>query len=82
MVKVICKNLSPLNCKGWKKPDTVFIILHDQDSNDCEKLKKELQELCEPYSQRKYYICIAPRIRSLVFWRLGHRKSIPYCCKP
>ena len=64
----------PIKLKGWKKPDTVFIILHDQDSNDCEKLKKKLQELCEPYSQRKYYICIA--CQELEAWYFGDWDAI------
>ena len=31
---------------AWMEPDVSFVILHDQDSNDCMALKKKLTELC------------------------------------
>ena len=37
----------PIKLKAWNGPDTLFVILHDQDSHpDCVKLKNDLRELC------------------------------------
>ena len=32
----------PTKLKGWNLPDTKFVIVHDQDDQDCKKLKTEL----------------------------------------
>lgn len=29
--------------RGWQQPNTAFIVLQDQDSSDCTKVKKKLQ---------------------------------------
>lgn len=33
-----------LKLRGWKIPDTYFIVMRDQDSGDCLKIKQNLQE--------------------------------------
>lgn len=30
--------------RGWRMPDTIFLIMRDQDSGDCREIKKGLQE--------------------------------------
>jgi len=37
----------PVKLRAWKNPDDKFIIVHDQDSNDCYLLKTELHSLCK-----------------------------------
>ena len=37
----------PRKLRGWQNSDDKFIIVHDQDSRDCIKLKAELLNLCE-----------------------------------
>ena len=37
----------PVKLKAWQKSDDKFIIVHDQDSNDCKQLKTELLSLCK-----------------------------------
>ena len=32
----------PHKLKAWNIPDTKFVIVQDQDSNDCRKLKQKL----------------------------------------
>lgn len=32
--------------KGWQKPDSVFVVLRDQDAGDCREIKRRLNELC------------------------------------
>lgn len=36
----------PKKLQGWNTPDTKFVIVQDQDSNDCRTLKQELMSLC------------------------------------
>ena len=37
----------PRKLRGWKEPDEVrFVILHDQDTQDCIQLKNHLLSLC------------------------------------
>jgi len=47
----------------------IFIILHDQDSNDCIKLKNELTRLFK--SERKFSYLIRIVCRELESWYLG-----------
>jgi hypothetical protein len=36
----------PMRMKGWLRPNTRFIVMRDQDSDDCMVVKKRLQMLC------------------------------------
>ena len=42
----------PIKLRGWNEPDTAFVVLHDQDSNDCRQLKNELTALCSGFGKR------------------------------
>ncbi|MCX6584445.1 MAG: DUF4276 family protein [Candidatus Aminicenantes bacterium] len=52
----------------------MLIILHDQDSNDCIRLKKELTELCKKHGQCPFFIRIV--CRELESWFLGDMDAI------
>ena len=56
----------PRKLAAWKTPDTRFIVLHDQDSNDCQELKKRLQNLC---SERDKEVLVRIACRELEAWR-------------
>jgi Domain of unknown function (DUF4276) len=43
---------------SWHKPNSFFIVLQDQDSNDCKILKQKLDQLCKQ-SGKSYSIRIA-----------------------
>lgn len=58
----------PVKLKGWTRPDTKFVIVQDQDSNDCRVLKRKLLELCSPY-HRDVLIRIA--CHELEAWYFG-----------
>jgi len=32
--------------KGWRQPESTFVVMRDQDSGDCVAIKKKLIELC------------------------------------
>ncbi len=62
--------------------DTKFVIVHDQDSNDCKKLKAELLQLCEISEKSKIIIRII--CHELESWFLGDLTAIEkaYNLKP
>jgi hypothetical protein len=37
----------PKLLKAWRYPDSQFIVVHDQDSWDCIRLKQNLQAICD-----------------------------------
>ena len=41
----------PKKLKAWNVPNSKFVIVHDQDSNDCKKLKNKIEKLCQPYNK-------------------------------
>ena len=49
----------PNKLQGWNMPDTKFVIVQDQDSNDCRQLKRQLEDICMPYSNKEILIRIA-----------------------
>jgi Domain of unknown function (DUF4276) len=48
--------------------ETKIIILHDQDNNDCRKLKKEIQELCNLNGNCPVLIRIVCRELEAWYW--------------
>ena len=36
----------PRKLGKWQKPDSLFLVMRDQDSADCQKVKKKLVEIC------------------------------------
>lgn len=66
----------PNKMKGFRSfPGKVlFVILHDQDSNDCLELKKELTRLCQVPGGPRTLIRIV--CRELESWYLGDMDAI------
>lgn len=70
------KKSIPIKMKAYTKygyPVKVFII-HDQDSNDCIKLKNELNELCKTGINIPFVIRIV--CRELENWYLGDLQAV------
>ena len=42
----------PIKLRAWNEPDVAFVVVHDQDSNDCRKLKQDLIDLCTGCGKR------------------------------
>ena len=57
----------PRKLRAWNEPDVAFVIVHDQDSNDCVELKRELQGICA-MSGRQVLIRIACRELEAWYW--------------
>ncbi|EGJ29996.1 MULTISPECIES: DUF4276 family protein [Moorena] len=64
-------------------PDTRFIIVHDQDSHDCKKLKSELLEICQTAGKSKN-VMIRIICHELESWFLGDLAAVEkaYRMKP
>ncbi|MBU1239203.1 DUF4276 family protein [Myxococcota bacterium] len=60
--------------RGWRVPDTCFVVLRDQDSGDCSVIKKRLQELCGEAKRPGALIRIA--CRELESWYLGDLAAV------
>lgn len=60
--------------RGWRAPDTRFVVLHDQDSSDCRSLKAELQAICLDAGRPDTLIRIA--CRELESFYLGDLEAV------
>ena len=63
----------PHKLKAWRQPDTKFVIVQDQDSADCIKLKQDLLELAKP-SGREVLVRIA--CKELESWYFGDLSAV------
>lgn len=63
----------PNKLKAWRQPDVKFVIVQDQDSNDCKNLKKSLEDLSSS-SGREVLIRIA--CHELEAWYFGDLKAV------
>lgn len=63
----------PRKLAAWNTPDTKFVVLQDQDSNDCRQLKQDIQEICSG-SNKEVLIRIA--CRELEAWYFGDLKAV------
>jgi hypothetical protein len=59
----------PRKIRAWGVPGTRFIVLIDQDSNDCKKLKRDLLRLCAEAGNKGALVRIV--CRALESWVLG-----------
>ena len=67
------KRSIPKKLQAWPFPNDKFIIVHDQDSNDCKTLKDELISLCRD-SKNEYLIRIA--CTELESWYFGDLSAV------
>jgi len=52
------KNLNR-KLRGWLTPNSVFVILRDQDAGDCRKIKRRLMDLCKAAPEKPILVRIA-----------------------
>lgn len=71
--KTDLKKSIPKKLKGWMEPEAKFVIVHDQDSNDCKVLKAELKELCEKYDRT---VLIRIPCHELEAWYFGDLNAV------
>lgn len=63
----------PRKLRAWQSP-AQFIILHDQDSNNCRALKKELENICAESGRDNTVVRIA--CRELEAWYFGDLEAL------
>jgi hypothetical protein len=54
------KNLKQ-KLRGWLLPDSVFVVMRDQDSGDCKAVKIKLTELCRQSGRKDVLVRVACR---------------------
>lgn len=54
------KNLK-LKLRGWKLPESVFVVMRDQDSGNCKTIKTKLVGLCNESGKERVLVRIACR---------------------
>lgn len=64
----------PRKLRAWQNPEARFVILHDQDSHDCKKLKQKLQKICAESGKPNTLIRIV--CRELESWFLGDLRAV------
>ncbi|WP_289021050.1 DUF4276 family protein [Desulfobacter postgatei] len=52
------KNLN-IKLRAWKLPNCSFVVMRDQDSGDCKKIKENLANICEQAGKKGVLIRIA-----------------------
>ncbi|MEM9213011.1 MAG: DUF4276 family protein [Cyanobacteria bacterium P01_F01_bin.150] len=59
----------PTKLRAWQNPQSKFIILRDQDSGDCLKIKEKILNICRNENKNDAVVRIA--CRELESWSLG-----------
>ncbi len=64
----------PRKLRAWRNPGDRFVVLRDQDSADCRKVKERLQTLCRQSGREDTLIRIP--CRELEAWFLGDLAAV------
>lgn len=64
----------PIKLKGWRAPNTHFIVLRDQDSGDCKAIKEALQGICTRAGKPRTLVRIV--CRELESWYFGDLEAV------
>ena len=62
--------------RGWRAPNTAFVILQDQDREDCRKAKERLAEICRKPGARPKKATVRIVCRQLENWYLGDLAAV------
>lgn len=60
--------------RGWRIPDSVFVVMRDQDSGDCKAIKAKLTDLCREAGREGVMVRIA--CRELESFYLGDLSAV------
>lgn len=64
----------PRRIRGWLAPNSVFVVLRDQDSGDCRVIKERLHTLCREAGKPDAVVRIA--CRTLESWFVGDWEAV------
>ncbi len=68
------KNI-PAKLRGWRLPDSRFVIIRDQDSGDCLSIKAKLKALCEESGKGNISL-VRIACKELESWHLGNLSAV------
>ena len=60
--------------RGYRVPETLFVVMRDQDSGDCKEIKQKLSELCRKAGKPDTLVRIA--CRELESWFLADLAAV------
>ena len=60
--------------RGWQVPNSMIVVLRDQDAGDCEKIKSKLAATCQKAGRPESLVRIA--CRELESWYLGDLAAV------
>lgn len=63
----------PIKLKGWSVPDTKFVVVRDQDEDDCVRVKERLIELSSGYGRD---VLVRIVCHELEAWYFGDLKAV------
>jgi len=64
----------PIKLRGWRTPDTRFVILRDQDNRNCHDVKRGLKSICKVANRPDVLVRIA--CRELKSWYFGDLAAV------
>lgn len=64
----------PRKLRAWRAPDARFVVIRDQDSADCQDVKRRLVELCHQGGKPETLVRVA--CRELEAWFLGDLAAV------
>jgi hypothetical protein len=68
-----------IKLRGYKVPNTHFVILRDEDSGNCKKIKQNLKSICSNNGKPETLIRIA--CKELEAWYFGDLKAVETALK-
>lgn len=69
------KNLKKKLC-GWRLPDSIFVVMRDQDSGDCKAIKNQTGRPLPRSRQRgRFGTCCLPGAGEFLPWRPCRRRT-------
>lgn len=63
----------PIKLSSWNVPDTKFMIIQDQDSNDCHALKEDLLSLADKHDKE---VVVRIACHELEAWYFGDLQAV------
>lgn len=60
--------------KGWQQPNSVFVVLRDQDAGDCVNIKRKLADICQQSGNANVLVRVA--CHELESFYLGDLKAV------
>lgn len=64
----------PLKLRAWELPDCAFVVIRDQDSEDCKTVKQRIVKICKESGKPDVLVRIA--CHELESWYLGNLDAV------